>query len=116
MEQSFHGRTMATLSATGQDKIRKGFDPVLDGFDFVPFNDLEALAAAVGPDTCAVLLEPIQGEGGVRCRRTRVPAGRSAGCATRPATLLIFDEIQTGMGRTGKLLRLRALRHRSRTS
>jgi len=67
MERSFHGRTLATLSATGQEKVRKGFDPVLDGFDFVPFNDIEALRAQIGPATCAVLLEPIQGEGGVRC-------------------------------------------------
>ncbi|MCJ7830047.1 MAG: acetylornithine transaminase, partial [Desulfobacterales bacterium] len=102
MEHSFHGRTMATLSATGQDKIRKGFDPILDGFDFVPFNDLEALRQKLSPATCAVLLEPVQGEGGVR------PADRHYLQAVRrlcdeTGTLLIFDEIQTGMGRTGKL-------------
>ena len=67
MEQSFHGRTMATLSATGQDKIKKGFDPVLEGFDYVPFNDIEALQSKIDSNTCAVMLEPIQGEGGVRC-------------------------------------------------
>jgi len=58
---------MATLSATGQEKVKHGFDPLLDGFDFVPFNDVGAIRAQIGPATCAVLLEPIQGEGGVRC-------------------------------------------------
>jgi acetylornithine aminotransferase len=67
MEHSFHGRTMATLSATGQDKIKQGFEPVLEGFDYVPFNDISALRSKIGPSTCAVLIEPIQGEGGVRC-------------------------------------------------
>ena len=101
-EKSFHGRTMATLSATGQDKIKTGFSPVLAGFDFVPFNDAEALEQAVGADTCAVFLEPIQGEGGVvepgpeYLRRVREICDRSG-------TLLILDEIQTGIGRTGKL-------------
>ena len=64
MERSFHGRTLATLSATGQEKIRKGFDPILAGFDFVPFNDIDALRASINAATCAVMLEPIQGEGG----------------------------------------------------
>ena len=67
MQKSFHGRTMATLSATGQDKVKRGFDPVLSGFDFVPFNDVDAIEACIGADTCAVMLEPIQGEGGIRC-------------------------------------------------
>ena len=102
MEKSFHGRTMATLSATGQDKIKKGFDPVLEGFDFVPFNDLAALERAIGPDSAAVMLEPIQGEGGVR-----VPDGdyleKVRKLCDSTGTLLIFDEIQTGIGRTGKL-------------
>ena len=102
MERSFHGRTMATLSATGQDKIKKGFDPVLCGFDYVPFNDLEALRAKVGATTCAVMLEPVQGEGGVR------PADADYMRAVRQlcdetGVLLIMDEIQTGMGRTGRL-------------
>lgn len=102
MEKSFHGRTMATLSATGQNKIKKGFDPVLDGFDFAPFNDIEALKEKVDLSTCAIMVEPIQGEGGVRC-----PGGnylkelRKICDAT--GILLILDEIQTGMGRTGKL-------------
>jgi acetylornithine aminotransferase len=102
MERSFHGRTLATLSATGQEKIKKGFDPVLAGFDFVPFNDVEALQAQIGPSTCAVMLEPIQGEGGVRCPDDKyLQTVRKICDAT--GTLLIFDEIQTGMGRTGQL-------------
>ena len=102
MERSFHGRTMATLSATGQEKVRKGFDPVLDGFDFVPFNDAEALRARIGPATCAVMLEPIQGEGGVRCPDAEYLQTVRKIC-DEAGTLLIFDEIQTGMGRTGEL-------------
>ena len=102
MEQSFHGRTMATLSATGQDKIKKGFDPVLEGFDYVPFNDAEALRAKIDTNTCAVMLEPIQGEGGVRCPDAGYLKAVRRMCDDA-GVLLIFDEIQTGMGRTGKL-------------
>jgi acetylornithine aminotransferase len=102
MERSFHGRTMATLSATGQEKVRKGFDPVLDGFDFVPFNDAAALRARIGSATCAVMLEPIQGEGGVRCPDAQYLQTVRKIC-DETGTLLIFDEIQTGMGRTGAL-------------
>ncbi len=102
MERSFHGRTMATLSATGQEKVRKGFEPVLEGFDFVPFNDAEALRARIGPATCAVMLEPIQGEGGVRCPDAEYLQAVRKICDETGA-LLIFDEIQTGMGRTGAL-------------
>ena len=102
MEQSFHGRTMATLSATGQEKIRKGYEPLLDGFDFVPFNDAAALKRAVGPATCAVLVEPVQGEGGVRCPDPEYLAAVRQICDAA-GILLIFDEIQTGMARTGKL-------------
>ncbi|MBU1054428.1 MAG: acetylornithine transaminase [Proteobacteria bacterium] len=102
MERSFHGRTMATLSATGQLKVKKGYDPILDGFDFVPFNDIDALANKIDDSTCAVLLEPIQGEGGVRC-----PAPdylkKVRDLCDKTGSLLIFDEIQTGIGRTGKL-------------
>ena len=102
MEKSFHGRTMATLSATGQDKIKKGFEPVLEGFDHIPFNDIEALRKSIGPSTCAVLLEPIQGEGGVRCPDPDYLKAVRRLC-DETNVLLIFDEIQTGMGRTGKL-------------
>ena len=102
MEQSFHGRTMATLSATGQDKIKKGFDPVLEGFDYVPFNDIDALRSKIDSNTCAVMLEPIQGEGGVRCPDPGYLEAVRQICDEK-GVLLIFDEIQTGMGRTGKL-------------
>ena len=102
MKQSFHGRTMATLSATGQDKIKKGFDPILEGFDFVPFNDMNALAAKVDENTCAVLLEPIQGEGGVHVPDDGYLKAVRELCDQK-GILLIYDEIQTGMGRTGKL-------------
>ena len=102
MEKSFHGRTMAALSATGQDKIKQGFDPILEGFDFVPFNDSDALLDKIGPSTCAVLLEPVQGEGGVRCPDPGYLAEVRRIC-DQSGALLIFDEIQTGIGRTGKL-------------
>jgi len=102
MEKSFHGRTMAALSATGQDKIKKGFDPVLEGFDFVPFNDAKALESKIESSTCAVLLEPIQGEGGVRCPDLEYLKTVRRVC-DEAGVLLIFDEIQTGIGRTGKL-------------
>ena len=102
MEGSFHGRTMATLSATGQAKIQKGFEPLVDGFDIVPFNDLDAVRDAVTEETCAVMLEPIQGEGGVRCPAPGYLEGLRKLC-DQEGLLLIFDEVQTGMGRTGKL-------------
>lgn len=102
MERSFHGRTMASLSATGQEKIKQGFDPVLNGFDFVPFNDIGALEEKIDASVCAVLLEPIQGEGGVNCpAEGYIEAVRQL--CDRKGCLLIFDEIQTGMGRTGKM-------------
>ncbi|MBC2710027.1 MAG: acetylornithine transaminase [Desulfosarcina sp.] len=101
MEKSFHGRTMATLSATGQDKIKKGFDPVLEGFSFVPFNDIDALKSAIDDHTCAVILEPIQGEGGIRCPDPDFLQQVRQLCDQR-GVLMILDEIQTGMGRTGK--------------
>jgi acetylornithine aminotransferase len=102
MKQSFHGRTMATLSATGQEKIRKGFDPILEGFDFVPFNEIEDLSCMVGSATCAVMLEPIQGEGGVVVPDPQYLSQVRKLC-DETGCLLIFDEVQTGVGRTGKL-------------
>jgi len=102
LEQSFHGRTFATLSATGQEKIRKGFDPILNGFDFAPFNDIEALKKGINETTCAVLIEPIQGEGGVRCPSDGYIEAVRKVC-DETGTLLIFDEVQTGIGRTGRL-------------
>jgi len=101
MEQSFHGRTMAALSATGQSKYQQGFEPLLPGFVRVPFNDLRAIEAALTPKTCAVLVEPIQGEGGVRVAEASFLSGLRQLCDTRKL-LLIADEVQTGMGRTGK--------------
>ena len=102
MEGSFHGRTMATLSATGQAKIKKGFEPLVDGFDIVPFNDLEAIRGAITGETCAVMLEPIQGEGGVQCPSPGYLESLRKLC-DEEGLLIIFDEVQTGMGRTGKL-------------
>jgi acetylornithine aminotransferase len=102
MEQSFHGRTMATLSATGQDKIKEGFYPLLEGFIHVPFNDIDALKGAMDDTVAAVMLEPIQGEGGVIPADPEYLAQVRALC-NETGTLLIFDEIQTGMGRCGTL-------------
>lgn len=102
MENSFHGRTLATLAATGQVKYRKGFEPETPGFSHVPFGDLEALRRAVTDNTAAVIVEPIQGEGGVRMPpREFLPYVRRL-CSDR-GCLMILDEVQTGMGRTGKL-------------
>ncbi len=102
MENSFHGRTMATLSATGQRKIQAGYDPLLEGFRFVPFSDLQTLERALDGSVCAVMLEPIQGEGGVIVPDRDYLKGVRDLCDNRDA-LLIFDEVQVGMGRTGKL-------------
>ena len=102
MENSFHGRTMGTLSATGQTKIQAGYDPLLQGFKFVPFNDSSRLAQAVDETVCAVILEPIQGEGGVICPDEGYLKAVRKLCDEK-GILLIFDEVQVGMGRTGKL-------------
>lgn len=102
MEGSFHGRTMATLSATGQDKVKKGFEPLLNGFDIVPFDDVNAVKAALTHETCAVMVEPVQGEGGVRCPSAGYLESLRELC-NQEGLLLIFDEVQTGMGRTGDL-------------
>ena len=102
MNDSFHGRTMASLSATAQKKNHAGFKPLLPGFKYVPFNDITALKKALTKKTCAVLIEPIQGEGGVNpAQKTYLKTLRRI--CNEKGILLIFDEIQTGFGRTGPL-------------
>jgi len=102
MYDSFHGRTMATLAATGQARIQNGYDPLLQGFKYVPFNDIAALREAVSPRTCAVMLEPVQGEGGVIVAEDDYLRAVRELCDEHDM-LLIFDEVQVGLGRTGKL-------------
>lgn len=99
---SFHGRTLATLSATGQEKFKQGFDPLLPGFRHVEFNSINAIENAVTKDTCAVMLEPIIGEGGVKMPDPEYLRSVRDLCDSH-GLLLILDEVQTGMGRTGKL-------------
>lgn len=101
-EGAFHGRTLATIAAGGQPKYLEGFGPKVEGFDQVPFGDHEALKNAVTPGTGAILIEPIQGEGGVRSVPPQCLRGLRQLCDER-GMLLIFDEVQTGVGRTGKL-------------
>lgn len=100
MEKSFHGRTMACISATGQDKVKIGFEPLLEGFKTVPFNDITAVENAISNKTIAVMLEPIQGEGGINIASREYLAKLRKLCDQKDM-LLIFDEVQTGMGRTG---------------
>ena len=99
---SFHGRTLATVAATGQPKFHKGFEPLPEGFRHAPFGDLQALQAMISEKTCAILCEPLQGEGGVRPLDREYLQGIRELC-DREKLLLIFDEIQTGLGRTGTL-------------
>ena len=99
---SFHGRTIGTISATGQDAVRKGFTPVVPGFKYVPFGDIEAMAAAVSSKTCAVMLEPVQGEGGINVAPEGYLQAVRELCDEKNL-LLVFDEVQVGCGRTGKL-------------
>ncbi|GGC93495.1 aspartate aminotransferase family protein [Chelatococcus reniformis] len=101
-EGAFHGRTLATIAAGGQAKYLEGFGPKVDGFDQVELGDDEALRAAIGPETAAILIEPIQGEGGVRVVEPAKLRALRALCDEH-GLLLIFDEVQTGVGRTGKL-------------
>ncbi len=101
MINSFHGRTLGALSATGQPKYHQGLEPLLAGFAYAPFGDLDAAARLVDGETCAILVEPVQGEGGINLP----PAGYLEGLrelADKHKLLLIFDEVQSGMGRTGR--------------
>ncbi len=102
MHNSFHGRTLGSLSATAQKKFHTGFKPLLPGFKYIPFNDLASARKAVTQKTCAILIEPIQGEGGVNIPDPSYLKGLKKLCKEN-GILLIFDEVQTGFGRTGKL-------------
>jgi acetylornithine/N-succinyldiaminopimelate aminotransferase len=101
-KNSFHGRTLATLTATGQEKFQKGFEPLVPGFKHVPFNDISSISKTITKETCAVMLEPIQGEGGVIVPDQNYLKEVRELC-NEHNILLILDEVQTGMGRTGKL-------------
>ncbi|MBF0185495.1 MAG: aspartate aminotransferase family protein [Magnetococcales bacterium] len=99
---SFHGRTMATLTATGQDKVQRGYEPLLPGFRYVPFNNIDAVVKAITPNTAAIMVEPIQGESGVLIPDDDyLPSLRAL--ADQHGLLLVLDEVQTGLGRTGRL-------------
>lgn len=102
MDDSFHGRTLAALAATGRSQYRVGFGPDLQGFKHVPFNDLEAVKAAITDQTAAVLVEPLQGEGGVKPADQAYLEGLRELC-DKEGILLMFDEVQTGIGRTGEM-------------
>ncbi|HAX61276.1 MAG TPA: aspartate aminotransferase family protein, partial [Elusimicrobia bacterium] len=101
-KNSFHGRTIATLSATGQKKFHKGFEPLLGGFKFAEFNNLSSVEKIISPKTCAIIVEPVQGEGGVYPAKKEFLIGLRKLC-NENKLLLIFDEIQCGLGRTGKI-------------
>ena len=99
---AFHGRTLATLAAAGNEKYLKGYDPVVEGFDHVAFDNLNELRAKIGPETAGIMVEPVQGEGGIRPASVEFLKGLRA-AADEFGLVLIFDEVQCGMGRTGKL-------------
>ncbi|MBI5818513.1 MAG: aspartate aminotransferase family protein [Verrucomicrobia bacterium] len=101
MEGSFHGRTLAGIAATGQDKVKKGFEPMMTGFKYASFNNLDSVRAAVGPQTAAILVEPVQGESGIRPATPEFLRGLRQLCNEKNL-LLMFDEVQCGNGRTGK--------------
>ena len=101
-ERAFHGRTMGSLSTTWNPKYREPFEPLVPGVRFLPWNDLGAVAEAVGPKTAAVMIEPVQGEGGVRPAEAKFMQGIAAICRERGA-LLACDEVQSGLGRTGRM-------------
>ncbi|MFZ5987004.1 MAG: aspartate aminotransferase family protein [Bacillota bacterium] len=102
LEKSFHGRTLATIAATGQDKYQKPYSPLTPSFLKVPINDLEALENAINGSTCAIMIEPIQGESGVNLMTVEYMKGVRKLCDEK-GIFLIFDEVQSGLGRTGKL-------------
>jgi acetylornithine/N-succinyldiaminopimelate aminotransferase len=106
--KSFHGRTLGGINATGQDKVKEGFDPLLPGFRHLPFNDLAALEAAISPITAGILLEPVQGEGGVNVATPEFLRGVAALCKKHDL-LLLLDEVQTGFGRCGPTMAWRAI-------
>lgn len=101
-EGSFHGRTLGAITATAQPKYQKPFEPLVPGFKRVPYNDADALRAAVGENTCAVIIEPVQGESGVHPAKPEFLTAARELCDRFGATL-IFDEVQTGLGRTGRM-------------
>ena len=107
-EGAFHGRTLGTLAATGSPKYLEGFGPPLDGFDQVPLGDLDAVKRAIGPQTAGILIEPLQGEGGVRAAPPAFFKALRQLCDDK-GMLLVFDEVQTGMGRTGELFAYKRL-------
>ena len=107
-EGAFHGRTLGTLAATGSAKYLEGFGPPLDGFDQVAHGDLDAVKKAIGPETAGILIEPVQGEGGVRTAPNAFFKALRQLCDDK-GLLLVFDEVQTGMGRTGDLFAYRRL-------
>ncbi len=102
-KNSFHGRTMGALAATGQDKYHEGFNPLLDGFLYADYNDLNSVEKLINEHICAIMVEPIQGEGGIKPAELEFLRGLRKIC-DREEIILIFDEVQTGLGRTGKLL------------
>jgi len=102
MENSFHGRTLITLAATAQTKYQKGFSPLPCGFKYAPFNDLEGVKKLISDKTCAIMLEPIQGEGGIKVATELFLKSLRELC-DKEEILLILDEVQCGLGRTGKL-------------
>ena len=101
-EGAFHGRTLATIAAAGNKKYLEGFGPPIDGFDLVPFGDLDAVKRAIGPETAGILIEPIQGEGGVRVAAPNFLRALRQLC-DQHNLLLMFDEVQTGIARTGEM-------------
>jgi acetylornithine/N-succinyldiaminopimelate aminotransferase len=106
--QSFHGRTLGSMAATGQEKIQQGFDPLLPGFRYLPFNDIEALGSSIRPETAALLLEPVQGEGGVNVATAEFLRIAAEICRKHDL-LLMFDEVQAGFGRCGDAMAWRRI-------